>query len=125
MLAEPAASAATAHSSVRTLRIFPLPAAHAPATIAHTWVEDDGVTADAAGGERDRVVISCELACTPDRLTLTTRATFYGSGSIWRPAFGVVGVALPPSERRPIDIEQTCVDAKGDASEQLRFVLLL
>ena len=92
MAAEAAAqAAATAHSRVRTLRAFPFPPEHAAATVTLTWLEDDGVTL----GSSDRMVISCELYCTPQTLRLSARVTLHGDGRGWRPAFRTIEVRLP------------------------------
>ena len=103
-------AAATAHSRVRTLRAFPFPPSHASASVALTWVEDDGTTTDdpSAGGARDRVVISCELHCAPDALRLCARVTIHGDGQKWRPAFRTIDVCLPQAERRRLIVEQEC-----------------
>lgn len=125
VLAEPALIAATAASSVRILRAFPLPPAHAPTSVALTWIEDDGVTLDAPSatiGERDRAVISCELHCSSQGLRLCTRTIIYGEGRTWRPAFRLINVRLPPAETRPLTIEQECMTC-GQASEDVRFVM--
>ena len=91
-------------SRVRTLRAFPFPPEHAAATVTLTWLEDDGVTL----GSSDRMVISCELYCTPQTLRLSARVTLHGDGRGWRPAFRTIEVRLPEAERRPLAIEQEC-----------------
>jgi len=124
VLAEPAQSAATAHSRVRTLRAFPFPLSHGSATVALTWVEDDGTTVDDpsgdADGERDRAVISCELHCAPDSLRLCARVTLHGDGRRWRPAFRTIDVCLPRAERRRLVIEHECW-TNGERSTDVVF----
>ena len=113
VLAEPERAAATGQSRVRVLRAFPLPPTHAPGAVSLAWVEDDGVTADdapatagAAGAERDRLYLSCELHCSADALVLRARATFVGEGRGWRPLFTTIEVQLPAAERRALVSEQ-------------------
>ena len=124
VLAEPAQAAATAHSRVRTLRAFPFPPSHGSATVALTWVEDDGTTVDDpsgdADGERDRAVISCELHCAPDSLRLCARVTLHGDGRRWRPAFRTIDVCLPRAERRRLVIEHECW-TNGERSTDVVF----
>ena len=86
------------------MRAFSFPPEHAAATVTLTWLEDDGVTL----GSSDRMVISCELYCTPQTLRLSARVTLHGDGRGWRPAFRTIEVRLPEAERRPLAIEQEC-----------------
>ena len=109
---------------MRTLRAFPFPPSHASATVALTWVEDDGTTVDDPSGDadgvRDRAVISCELHCAPDSLRLCASVTLHGDGRRWRLAFRTIDVCLPRAERRRLVIERECW-TNGEASKDVVF----
>jgi len=97
-----------AKPQARTLHLFPTPPGAAASSTSLTWVEDDGVSVDDAAG---RLVIACDLQSSPTLLTLTVRATFYGS---WRPAFTHVDVVAPAGDERRVRIEGEYLVQQGD-----------
>ena len=105
LVAEPAKSAALpSQSTHRTLRIFPLPADAPPSDVQRTWTEDDGETEESS--RVDKLVISCILTCSADRLHFSAQVTVFGPGR-WRQWDRIV-LELPQAEVRPLSVDYHC-----------------